>query len=219
MDLLLQWVGVNPVKPMQIIVTPQGGSTALTGGSIIDMQIATASGTVRQVRTVVDGQGRIVSQSETSTSGTLQINPTGTGLEYAAPGTLTNADGSPSSLPASAPVIRFPSDYNRETTQQAMNTNIGSMKNQLSNSQEIADPMLPEMTTFTDSFFKDTFVDLLAWDLPNHSSQCPAPSFDWNGSTYVMDVHCQLVQDHFSTFQAVMTVIYLIFALFIVLGA
>jgi hypothetical protein len=92
-------------------------------------------------------------------------------------------------------------------------------RDKLTNSEEVSDPTLPPDQNFHDSFFKDTFVPLLSWQLPGHASTCPVGSFDWNSSTYTIDTHCQLINDHWSLLSQAMAVVWVIAALFVVMRA
>jgi len=111
--------------------------------------------------------------------------------------------------------VEFPSDYARQGEAQAA---AQLLKPFLENSVDVPDPYITE-TQFTDSFFKETFKDLLSWQLPNHTSMCPTSSFSFNGQSFTIDSHCQLINDHWSVFQTVMSVVYVLLAMFIVLRA
>lgn len=192
------------------------------GGSQISTLVGRPNGVVEEQVLTVDGNGQVVDFRTRETPGELSIDQTTGAATIQNLQPVTNPDGSVGTAPVSpggtftgsagGQAIQFPDDYNREVTQQAI-------KSKLDNTSDVSDPTLPETTGFDDSFFKDTFTGLLAWQLPAHSSECPSPSFDWNNATYTFESHCALVQNHFTTFQAVMTVIYVIVALFILLGA
>lgn len=63
------------------------------------------------------------------------------------------------------------------------------------------------------------FGDLLAWTLPAHESTCPSGAFEWNGNTYTIDAHCQLILDHFGVIRTVLTAVFAMSAIFHVLRA
>lgn len=64
-----------------------------------------------------------------------------------------------------------------------------------------------------------TFSGLSGWSLPAHASQCPTSSFAWEGRTFMIDAHCQLISDNFGVFRLIMTAVFSLSALFIVLKA
>jgi len=82
-----------------------------------------------------------------------------------------------------------------------------------------ADPAPRANSDLKSAFFGSTFEALKGWELPTHSSECPTSSFAWNDRIYTFDAHCQLVNNHFNGFQAVMQVLFALGALFIVLRA
>lgn len=113
--------------------------------------------------------------------------------------------------------ITFPTDYARQGEAAAAATSITNAL--LAPSAAPADPVLPDAAQFDDAFFKNTFDGLKGWSVPNHVSTCPQPGFDWNGSSYTINSHCQLWTDHQSAIAAAMLVVWSIAALFIVLRA
>lgn len=115
----------------------------------------------------------------------------------------------PTTPPAS---IQFPSDYARQGEAQAA---ADSIKARLENTQDINDPVMPSEF----AHFGDTFNNLLGWQLPSHNSQCPTSSFQFLDNTYVIDTHCQLINDHFDLFRSVMAVVFVLLALFVVMRA
>jgi len=64
-----------------------------------------------------------------------------------------------------------------------------------------------------------TFISLLGWRLPGHTSTCPTGSFNYIGRTFTFSAHCDLVNQNFGTFRAVMTAVFSLSALFIILKA
>lgn len=123
----------------------------------------------------------------------------------------------------SEPIV-FPSDYARVGEAAAaanqVNASLGPKLDKITETgADPSDPSIPGSAEFDQAFFNGTFNNLLGWQLPAHSSACPTSSFDWNGSTYQVNSHCQLVNDHFGLFSTVMMVIWTILALFILLAA
>lgn len=196
---VVSWAGKTIYgEPTQSIhtVNPNGSSQIYT-------QIQRSDGTLETQRLTFSPSGQVVEFATSQTAASLNLNPdTGTAT-VVAPAPILNPDGTvnTSVQPSTQPqqTIQFPNDYNRESTQQDIATKTASIRDKLTDSQTIDDPVIPVSTGMDDSFFKDTFTNLLAWQLPAHPSQCPAPSFEWNGDTYTINSHCQLVQDHFST--------------------
>lgn len=120
--------------------------------------------------------------------------------------------------------IEFPSDYARQGEAQAaadsINNTLGPKLDKITETgADPTDPAQPPGSEFDQAFFQGTFTSLLGWQLPAHTSQCPTSGFDWNGQTYTIDSHCQLVADHFGAFSTVMAVVWTVIALFILLGA
>lgn len=203
------------------------------GGTAVTKYYNNGDGTVTAHVSGYDGTGTPLNYTRTYTPGNLSYNQTtGATTIESAPSTISTPDGTGTvnTLPqtvviggtgAAAPStpIEFPSDYSREVTQASIDAKLGHIKDGIASTQETADPTLPGVVAMDDVYFKNTFTNLLSWNLPAHSSQCPAPSFDWNNASYTLDTHCQLAQNHFTTFQSVMSVIWLILAMFIVLGA
>lgn len=120
--------------------------------------------------------------------------------------------------------IEFPSDYARQGEAQSaadsINNALGPKLDKITQTgADPADPVQPLGSEFDQSFFNGTFANLLGWQLPAHSSQCPTSAFTFNSTSYTVDSHCQLVTNHFSALSAVMSVVWTILALFILLGA
>lgn len=120
--------------------------------------------------------------------------------------------------------IEFPSDYARQgeaqTAANSINAELGPKIDKITETgADPVDPLQPQGSEFDQAFFQGTFTNLLGWQLPAHTSQCPTSGFDWNGQTYTINSHCQLVADHFSALSTVMAVVWTVLALFILLGA
>jgi len=112
--------------------------------------------------------------------------------------------------------IQFPSDYARQgEAGQAADKVATAIENLGKASASLDDPMLPEWA----DPWGDAFNGLRGWSMPNHSSQCPVGSFNWDGKIYTIDSHCQLVVDHWGPLSASMTAVWFVAALFIVLRA
>lgn len=195
------------------------------GSDVIQMTQKTdgSGATYLEKRTYsISANGDVTSASQTAVTGSLVAN-TNSGLGYsvsggtaaytpAAPGSAGGAGGGSGSS--------FPSDYARSgEAAAAAQTIANKLDEKFGSGADPTDPTLPADSQFDQAFFQGTFSNLLGWQLPAHTSECPSPSFSWNGNTYAMTSHCQLVNDHFSALQAAMTVVWSIIALFIVLRA
>lgn len=87
-----------------------------------------------------------------------------------------------------------------------------------------ADPTDPDWTASEILTLKNFPTFLLGWHVPAHASTCPQPQLDLSGylgegKVYIMNSHCQLVQNNAAILQASMMLVYSIMALFIVLRA
>lgn len=111
------------------------------------------------------------------------------------------------------PEFQFPSDYAREPTVQQIRDALTRQ------SEAPVDPGARTSSEIGEQFFKNTFDNLKGWTLPGHSSQCPTGSFSAFASTYVIDAHCTLINNHWGVLQAAMLVVWSIAALWIVLRA
>lgn len=63
------------------------------------------------------------------------------------------------------------------------------------------------------------FPDLRSYVVPSHSGVCPKPSMDLWGKHLVLDGHCNLLEDNRAAIQAVMAMVWVMVALFIILAA
>lgn len=189
-----------------------------SGGSDIKVQTQKTDSVNRTyletTQYTTDSSGVVVSASSSTTAQQLQADVAGNSYTVTnAPASSFNPSGSGSGGSAA---VQFPGDYSRQGEAAAA---IAPINDKLTNSTDIADPSLPESQQFGDAFFKDTFGGLLGWRLPSHASTCPTPGFNYNGQAFVINAHCQLIADHWSALQAVMTVVWVMLALFLVLRA
>lgn len=126
--------------------------------------------------------------------------------------------------------IQFPSDYARQgeasSAANTMNTRLDRIHDDLTKTAQAPEaPAVPDASEFKTGFFDGTFDALKAWRLPGHSSQCPTAdlSFTFWGHYFDLnfDAHCQILES--PTVQSVaevsLQVVWLLAALFIVLGA
>lgn len=192
------------------------------GGSVL--QVATQKTdslgrTYTEVKDVVISPSGVVSSVQASQQATYNTWNSSTNT-YTSSATATSTY---TPVTSSGEIV-FPSDYAKAGEAAAaaasINANLGPKLDKITETgADPTDPILPGDAEWTPVFFNGTFTNLLGWSMPSHSSQCPTGSFAWNNSTYTIDSHCQLVNNHFSLFSVVMVVIWTIGALFILLAA
>lgn len=86
---------------------------------------------------------------------------------------------------------------------------------------DIKQPTLEEPPTaasILDPIF-NLFPNLRDYRVPDHTSECPRPSFEMFGATYEIGAHCDLLEDQRETVGFIMTLVWSICALWIVLKA
>jgi hypothetical protein len=206
-------------RPVRVSVqaTSDGGSlmtvstqkTDANGGTYTDNRI-----------TQIASDGTVRSGANTSTGQQVVYNPT-TGVYDLATATST---ANPATAGSGSTSITFPSDYARAgeavSAANVITAVLGPKLDAITATG--ADPTeltIAPGSEFDQAFFQGTFSNLLGWQLPAHSSQCPTSSFTWNGGSYTINSHCQLIADHFSTLAGAMSAVWTILALLIVLGA
>ena len=221
----ISFIGSNNGKPSSVSVVAQPGGGVLITQSTQE-QDAAGTSYVRNNSITFDASGAIGGNSGYSNSGSLDTNtitPAGGATVVEAPPGAISAN--PTSPAESSPIV-FPSDYARQGEAAAaavpITTKLDTLHGDLSNTIATIDPVLPVAGDMPG--WGNTFTNLLSWQLPAHTSTCPTPELDLSGvlgsgNTYVMNSHCALVQDNFAAFNAAMTVVWSMLALFIVLRA
>lgn len=199
-------------QPLMWEVTPGPQTYTITEYEQIQAPTQTQ---VKQTTATIDAATSAVTSVQTQTSPGSISSPSAT----SAPTTTTPSDPTTA---ANTPTvtrdqtkladIQFPTDYAR--TGEAK-TAADSITELMKPSSEVVDPTVPD---WADNW-GGTFNPLKAWSMPNHSSACPVSGFDFNGSYYTFDSHCQLMIDHWSGLQTAAVVVWTIAALFILLGA
>lgn len=120
--------------------------------------------------------------------------------------------------------VAFPDDYARQGTLASIDTSTTAIKNALT--QTTTAPVLTDNTTaLTDGLsWGSTFSGILGWTMPAHTSTCPVLDYAQviaGTDLHVhMDKHCQLIEDNVrGPLSSVMSVVWLLVAFFIVMGA
>jgi hypothetical protein len=193
------------------------------GGSQVELktQKQTATGqTYVETKTFrTNGNGEVVSATQTATATQLNYDPvTKQYTETPSPaGTVAPDVGS-------AVPIQFPSDYARQgeagSAAQTIANTLGPKIDAITQTgADPDDPVQPVGSEFDQAFFQGTFTNLLGWQLPGHSAQCPTASMVFYGSTLVFDAHCSIIDQFAGVLSTVATALWTIAALLIVLGA
>lgn len=205
----------------------QGKIIAKTGGgSLVELKVQkqTAEGIsyIETQKIETDANGNTIASAKTASAGTLTYDPANkTYTETAAPvGTIAPSIGGQTGTGT----VTFPSDYARQgeagSAAQSITNTLGPKIDAITQTgADPADPTQPQESEFDQAFFQGTFTNLLGWQLPAHTSQCPTSAFTFDSTSYTIDSHCQLVTNHFSALSAVMSVVWTVLALFILLGA
>jgi len=191
------------------------------GGSIVDMYRQGSAGNITRDRATVSPSGVVTGVQTQTVPGSISA-PNDATSPAVVTGITTGVGagtGTGTGTGTGSDSIVFPSDYARtgEAAQAAdvVKTSVDGVKDKLTDSVSVADPVVPEWV----DPWGVTFNALRGWSLPSHSSSCPVGSFSWENRTYAFDTHCQLVADHWGVLQVAMTVVWVVLALFIVLGA
>jgi len=188
-----------------------------TDGTISNIQI--------QTQTTAGGQSAIETRNFAINAATGQVTSASSALNSGSlSGVGTGATASTGSAVSNQDIV-FPSDYARSgeaaNAAQSIKTAIEAQTD--ISQASLADPAIPDAGQFSDSFFPTTFDGLLNWTVPAHTSQCPTAdlSFDFWGHHFglLMDAHCTIYDNVKTQLTASMLVVWVVAALFIVLGA
>jgi hypothetical protein len=140
--------------------------------------------------------------------------------DFVTPMTSGSTTGSPWSLPVSGQPV---GTTNGSQTAPTGTTNPASSQplTNLGPDPGIASPSLEAPPTAQQilSPILGLFPDLRSFTMPGHAAVCPAPSLDLWGKHLVLDGHCTLLDNNRGTIQAVMAVVWVALALFIILAA
>lgn len=206
-DNALRVINVGKDGSGNTTVTIQTQGTAAGGTTTVNTQGYTLSGTT----------GQVLSYSGSNATGTISLaGSTPTVSTGTAAGVIDNVGAGTGTGTGE---IVFPTDYARagEAAQAAntVKTSVDQLKDKLNNSETVNDPTVPDWA----DHWGATFNPLKAWSMPGHSSVCPTSGFEWNGATYTISSHCQLIADHWSGLQSASVVVWTLFAIWILLGA
>lgn len=209
----------NP-RQVSVQALSNGGSLITTRTQRVD---ANGNSYVENKIVQVSAAGAVNAVSTTSTAQRLEYNAANGSMTVTAAPTSTFAPAVAGTGAASEPIV-FPSDYARagEAVGAAnlVNLHLGAKLDALvAESPAPADLELPVASQFDDAYFNGTFTNLLGWQLPAHSGQCPTSSMVFYGSTLVLDAHCAIIDQFAGVLATVATALWTIMALLIVLGA
>ncbi len=206
---------------IEYAVSPDGTKTYIT--HYTQSEDATQT-TVRTQAITVDSATGAVTGATTGTA-VGSINPaTQAG---AVPSVTTGAAVTSGSGTSSEPLV-LPTDYARTGEAANAATSINSKletlhKDLTEKGADVADPVSPQASAFSDAFFKGTFGNLLAWQLPSHTSTCPTITFDYmmfsSHQVHTMDAQCTISEQIRPVLNVVMIVCWTIVALFVLLEA
>ncbi len=221
--------GVEPSKPYNIILgagfwsfppTLTDGLPSVGNSVTATMQPADASQPAKSIKIdLVDGVVTGVS-SQTVTgniavAGTTYVNSAGQTVTVGANDlvmVVPNATGAYTLAPAGSASLTIPSDYAR-SGEAATAANV--IRDKLSETAPQTDLELPTLENPLSSYFNP----LRAWSVPVQAGSCPTGSFTWNDNVFSFDVMCQLFNENLTIIQGAMNTLYVLAALFIVLGA
>jgi hypothetical protein len=122
--------------------------------------------------------------------------------------------------------IQFPSDYARQgEAGAAAETILGKSEEFFTDSNVSEFEQADKNAEFKEAFFLDDFTDMLEWQLPSHSSECPVAEIDVkyfsSDSALIFDSHCEILEnpDVKGVADVSFLVMWILSALFVVLKA
>ncbi len=221
--------GVQPAKPYNIIMgagfwsfppTLTDGLPSVGNSLTATVQPADASEPAKTIKIdtvngVVTGVSSQTVTGNIATAGTTYVNAAGQTVTVGANDlvmVVPNATGAYTVAPAGTASLTIPSDYAR-SGEAATAANV--IRDKLAETAPQTDLELPTLENPLSSYFNP----LRSWSVPVQAGSCPSGSFTWNDNIYTFDVICQLFNDNLTIIQGSMNVLYVLAALFIVLGA
>lgn len=196
--------------------------------------VTNSDGSVTRSSTTVYADGSQSTKLETFPNATARV-PNSVSVGVQGSGTSQAGQANPGAVAGGASGAGtgsgWPSDYARAGEAGAAATSIntvlggkidalGDKIDKITEDGPAPTDLVPKTASdFDAAFFPNTFDNLLAWQVPAHSSQCPTGSFSWGGHSYTIDAHCGLVSTYFGALSSIMVAVWLIVALFILLRA
>lgn len=188
-------------------------------------------------QTETGSQTQVTTQSITVDSATGAVASAGVGTAVGSIAPATGAGAVPtvstgaavtSGTGSGSQSLVLPTDYARTGEAGAaattINTKLDTLHRDLTEKgADIADPVAPEASAFSNAFFNGTFGNLLAWRLPAHTSECPTVTFDYmmftSHQVHHMDAQCTIAEQIRPVLSVVMVVVWTVVALFVLLEA
>jgi len=210
-------------QPLVFTVTPGQSVTTLSVQEQVQAtnqtQVQTTSATVNPVT------GEVLSVQTSVATGQI-ASPSASSSPTTATADATNSP-QVSTNPNSqlAPDIKFPTDYARQGEAQNAANPIKQSVDKLGDisNASLNDPVNPDSAEFDNGFFKNTFNGLSAWSVPGHVSECPKPDLSYtvfgHYTHIILDAHCTLYESVKPLIALAFNVVWVVVALFIVLGA
>jgi hypothetical protein len=221
--------GVQPAKPYNIIMgagfwsfpaTLTDGLPSVGNSLTATIQPADASEPAKSIKIdsvngVVTGVSSQAVAGNIATAGTTYVNSAGQTVTVGANDlvmVVPNATGVYTVAPAGTASLTIPSDYARSGE---ASTAANVIRDKLAETAPQTDLELPTLENPLSSYFNP----LRAWSVPVQAGTCPTGSFTWNDNVFTFDVMCQLFNENLTIIQGAMNTLYVLAALFIVLGA
>lgn len=188
-------------------------------------------------QTETDGQTQVKTQAITVDAATGAVASAGVGTAVGSIAPATGAGAVPtvstgavvtSGTGSGSQSLVLPTDYARTgeagAAANTINTKLETLHRDLTEKgADIADPVAPEASAFSNAFFNGTFGNLLAWRLPSHTSECPTVTFDYmmftSHQVHHMEAQCTIAEQIRPVLSVVMVVVWTVVALFVLLEA
>lgn len=210
-------------QPLVFTVSPGASATTLS----VQEQIQTATQTQVQTTTATlnPATGEVVAVQTSVAPGSISSPSAASSPTTATADSTNTPQVSTSPNTQLAPNIQFPTDYARQGEAQAAANPIKTSVDKLGDvsNASLNDPVNPDSAEFENGFFKNTFNGLSAWTVPGHVSECPKPDLSYtvfgHYTHIILDAHCTLYESVKPLVAVAFNVVWVVVALFIVLGA